>query len=163
MEESTYRNNTRVSFFRDASPAYFFSSLTRSPLPPEEHSSPQNISEVPNLSLQFSFPSTVCLSSPLGNPLQKNPEAPNLPPLYLSKKPCFCLPPQANTCFPVHPSAISILNHHHGPATDGSQHVHAWSSMGGVPLHPHAAGFFNRDSPHGSMRALHSQRNISSI
>ena len=64
-------------------------------------------------------------SSPAkGTPRKKIFEAPNLPacsPEILSsfislQKPYFCLPPQANTCFPMQPSTISISNHRHGRA-----------------------------------------------
>ena len=72
-------------------------------------------------------------SSPTkGTPRKKISEAPNLPRLQLGnplifislQKPCFCLPPQANTYFPVHPSAISISNHHHGRVA-GAHHTSA--------------------------------------
>ena len=67
-----------------------------------------------------------------GTPWKKISKAPNLPRLqprnpllFISlQKPCFCLPPQVNTCFPVHPSTISISNHHHGWAA-GVHHTSA--------------------------------------
>ena len=72
-------------------------------------------------------------SSPTkGTPQKQISEAPNLsrlhlrnPLLFISlQKPCFCLPPQANTCFPVHPSTISISNYHHGRVA-GAHHTSA--------------------------------------